>query len=339
MVAANRQNEYVQAKMGILLIKTFLGIIIMASGYYFATVKGGMETMSNALLAVVLVVVGVYFLFGGLIPFVYQSLLKNKRFLYQKQRNLWINNVVFRIKKNYRTYAMVCILMICAVTALATGVAMKDRYNSIVHFENTYTYQILAANSNLDNEFKQVIEKENDILYHSYIEILKLPDEATANGYTTAILNYSQLEKLAQDVNLEFNFKEPKNDEIIDVSKLYLLSLITDEDIDNKNYHQIGSTNEPYLGYFQEQMDFYVVNDDEYQNLKSSGTVINIYNYKIKDSNNYEASVNDLQENQNCQGLIKIDPQRVKLIGSRFYLRYVFLCLWYLFWLVVVLFL
>lgn len=141
---------------------------------------------------------------------------------------------------------MVCVLMICAVTALATGVAMNNRYNSIVHFENTYTYQILATSSNLDNEFKQAIEKENDVLYHSYIEILQLPDEATANGYTTAILNYSQLKKLAQDVNLEFNFKEPKNDEIIDVSKLYLLSVITDEDlsdvkINNKNYHQIGS--------------------------------------------------------------------------------------------------
>ena len=36
-----------------------------------------------------------------------------------------------------------------------------DRYNSIVHFENTYTYQILATSSNLDNEFKQAIEKEN----------------------------------------------------------------------------------------------------------------------------------------------------------------------------------
>ena len=33
----------------------------MATGYYFAIAKGGMETMSNALLAVVLVVIGVYF--------------------------------------------------------------------------------------------------------------------------------------------------------------------------------------------------------------------------------------------------------------------------------------
>ncbi|MFR2767057.1 MAG: hypothetical protein ACLTAI_01165 [Thomasclavelia sp.] len=84
--------------------------------------------------------------------------------------------------------------MICAVTALATGVAMNDRCNSIVHFEKYLQYyQILATSSNLDNEFKQAIEKENDVLYHSYIEILQLPDEATANGYTTAILNYSQL--------------------------------------------------------------------------------------------------------------------------------------------------
>ena len=71
--------------------------------------------MINAIVAMVLVIIGVYLLFGGMIPLIFQTMIEQKRFLYRKQRCLWMNNVVFRMKKNYRTYAMVCILGICAI--------------------------------------------------------------------------------------------------------------------------------------------------------------------------------------------------------------------------------
>ena len=89
MVSANRQNEYVKQNKVILFLKAILGIIILVLGYYYAIKEGGMETMANALLAVILVIIGVYLLFGGFIPLIYQTLASNKRFLYKKQRTLW----------------------------------------------------------------------------------------------------------------------------------------------------------------------------------------------------------------------------------------------------------
>ena len=109
MVSANRQNEYVKQNKVILFLKAILGIIILVLGYYYAIKEGGMETMANALLAVILVIIGVYLLFGGFIPLIYQTLASNKRFLYKKQRTLWINQIIFRMKKNYRTYAIVTV--------------------------------------------------------------------------------------------------------------------------------------------------------------------------------------------------------------------------------------
>lgn len=53
--------------------------------------------------------------------------------------------MIFRMKKNYRTYAIVCVLMLCSVTALGFGFAMKNRNDNISHFENTYTYQVLGS--------------------------------------------------------------------------------------------------------------------------------------------------------------------------------------------------
>ena len=51
----------------------------------------------------ILVIVGTYLLFGGAIPYFVRRLTGKKRFLYQKQRTLWLNSLSYRIQRNYRT--------------------------------------------------------------------------------------------------------------------------------------------------------------------------------------------------------------------------------------------
>ena len=317
MVSANRQNEYVKQNKVILFLKTILGIIILVLGYYYAIKEGGMETMANALLAVILVIIGVYLLFGGFIPLIYQTLASNKRFLYKKQRTLWINQIIFRMKKNYRTYAIVTVLMICDLTALATGVAMHERCQMIHDFENVYTYQIFSQQANLQNEFMQVIEEHNDVQYSSYIEMLQIEGSYASTTHqknTFALIPYSQLKELAQDSHQAFELKQPQDDEVIDLAHQYLLSLITtdeleDVQIQNQVYDTIQRTTVPYLGYLQEQVSFYCVSDEEYERLKSAGASLYVYNYKIENTKMLNASVEDIQQHQDCAGLIKIDPQ------------------------------
>lgn len=317
MVSANRQNEYVKQNKVILFLKAILGIIILVLGYYYAIKEGGMETMANALLAVILVIIGVYLLFGGFIPLIYQTLASNKRFLYKKQRTLWINQIIFRMKKNYRTYAIVTVLMICALTALATGVAMHERCQMIHDFENVYTYQIFSQQANLQNEFMQVIEEHNDVQYSSYIEMLQIEGSYASTTHqknTFALIPYSQLKELAQDSHQAFELKQPQDDEVIDLAHQYLLSLITtdeleDVQIQNQVYDTIQRTTVPYLGYLQEQVSFYCVSDEEYERLKSAGASLYVYNYKIENTKMLNASVDDIQQHQDCAGLIKIDPQ------------------------------
>ena len=317
MVSANRQNEYVKQNKVILFLKAILGIIILILGYYYAIKEGGMETMANALLAVILVIMGVYLLFGGFIPLIYQTLASNKKFLYKKQRTLWINQIIFRMKKNYRTYAIVTVLMICAVTALATGVAMHERCQMIHDFENVYTYQIFSQQANLQNEFMQVIEEHNDVQYSSYIEMLQIEGSYASTTHqknTFALIPYSQLKELAQDSHQTFELKQPQDDEVIDLAHQYILSLITTDELENVQiqnqvYDTIQRTTVPYLGYLQEQVSFYCVSDEEYERLKSAGASLYVYNYKIENTKMLNASVNDIQQHQDCAGLIKVDPQ------------------------------
>ncbi|MFQ9922040.1 MAG: FtsX-like permease family protein [Beduini sp.] len=316
MVSANKQNEYVKTKSWILFLKSILGVIITGIGYYLAIKEGGIEVMSNVLSAVVFVVVGVYLLFGGLIPLICQKLADHKNFLYRKERNLWLNNIIFRIKKNYRTYAMVSILMLCSVTALATGFAMKNRYEGIVHFRNTYTFQILSSQPGLKEEYKEVIEKESGIAYSSEVALLQLDSGVVESLYQNqyyGILSYSQVQQLAKDSGLEFAFEELKEDEYISVSQLHLMSFITDNTlvtttINGKEYREVEETSIPYLGYFQEKLDLYMVSDSQYQELLPLGTLMHCYNYKLSDMNHFESTQDTLKNYGNYDGLVTLDP-------------------------------
>ena len=316
MVSANKQNEYVKTKSWILFLKSILGVVITGIGYYLAIKEGGIEVMSNVLSAVVFVVVGVYLLFGGLIPLICQKLADHKNFLYRKERSLWLNNIIFRIKKNYRTYAMVSILMLCSVTALATGFAMKNRYEGIVHFRNTYTFQILSSHPGLKEEYKDVIEKESGIAYSSEIALLQLDSGVVESPYQNqyySILSYSQVQQLAKESGLEFTFDTLKEDEYINISRLHLMSFITDNTlvtttINGKEYKEVEETAIPYLGYFQENLNLYMVSDSQYQELLPLGTVLHCYNYKLSDMSHFETTQDTLKNYGNYDGLVTLDP-------------------------------
>ena len=316
LVSATRQNEYVRQNPVVLTVKTILGLIILFSGYFLAIKEGGQEVMGNVLAAVALVILGVYLLFGGFLPMLFQKLAKRKTFLYQKERTLWVNNVIFRMKKNYRAYAMTCVLMLCSVTALATGFAMKYRYEAMTHFRTTYTYQIIGSQSGLSDMIRPLIEKNNQIEYETEITVLHIDDSAWKTETHTsdyAVVSYSQMKQLAKAAGLEFTLKNPKQDEIIKISRLYLLSLLTNRSdvictIHGKTYQQIQETTVPYLGYLQEMMSLYLVNDKEYKRLLPLGEELYLYNYKIQDLSNFAAANDALDSLSPEMGVIKTDP-------------------------------
>lgn len=311
MISATRQNEYVKQNKLLLVIKAIAGVCVLGAGYYLAVKDGGQEVLGNVLVATVLVTCGVYLLFGGMIPFLFQTLAANKRFLYSSKRCLWMNQVIFRMKKNYRTYAMVCILILCSVTALATGFAMKYRYDNMVVFDNTYTFQLLSNQTDLDEKATLLIQETNEIAYKASI-----PVSTSENG--DMIVSYSDVKRLAGETGLEFDLEEPAKDEIICLSHLTLLSLISEQDevkveVRGSQYRQTATIRIPYFGYLQRQWDLYLVNDSEYENLKSLGEELQVYNYKVCDNDAFaetKAALDTLVSNteDNYTGRVAIAP-------------------------------
>ncbi|MCM1050086.1 MAG: ABC transporter permease [Clostridiales bacterium] len=336
MISATRQNEYVKSNAFVLFVKMVLGVAALTNGYYTATKDGGMETLNNILAGTVFVIIGTYFIFGGLLPFVFQRMAQNKAVIYKHERNLWINNVIFRMKKNYRTYAMTCVLLTCAVTALAASFAAKGQYDNMVNFRNTYTYQIITSRDGIGEEAAEIIGRNNEIEYSARIPFLQL-DGSYFDTYASSygIVSFSNVKQLAADTGLNFPYEKLEDDETVFMNHVYLLSLYwaseRDIEICGKTYKQLEETMEAYLGYFQEQISFFMVSDSEYERIKAkceqdsaaalaSGNVplyaeVYTYNYRIADIYNFEASVEDLQAytvlnntDDEYMGLVKSDP-------------------------------
>lgn len=319
MILAAKQNEYIPHRRTVLFLKAVAGGLTVGTGYYLAMTVGQQNALGRMLAAVVLVTAGAYLLFGGLVPLVFQGLAANKQFLYRKQRILWINHMIFGIRRNYRTYAIVSILMLCSVTALATSFAMKLRYDNIIQFESTYTFQVMSSQPDMDQQVRAAIEAHNEIAVSSRIPILTLDDsrvKSPDNYSTYGMVSYSALKQLAEDAGLAFSLKEPGDDEIIKASHLMLMSFITDSlnanaVIDEKVYRQTEDTNIPYLGYLQELVSFYVVNDREYQRLKATETELHVYNYRVTYPERFSETrdaLDGLIQNGSLTGRVAMDP-------------------------------
>lgn len=335
MIQAARQNEYVRTKEWILTGKTVLGILVLSGGYYLAIKANGQNVTKNIFAATVLVIIGIYLIFGGFLPFVFRRLSENKQFLYKKERNLWVNNVIFRMKKNYRTYAMTCVLLLCAVTALATTFATKNRYADMVNFRNTYTYQLVTNRPDIGERAAALIEQDNELQMQSQAAFFLLSGDYISNGWNYGILPFSGVKKLAEDAGLAFPYESIGEDELICANHVILLSLIPggvkhDVELLGRTFHQIDETREPFLGYLQESQSYYIVSDAAYaqlllayeQEVVSPNEQIYVYNYRIKDIDQFEASRDELDilmeevnaSENDYMGRVMIDPNRQDIL-------------------------
>ncbi len=324
MIASAKQNEAVKEHRLLLAGKAVLGAGALVTGYYFAASESGMDVIAAVPAATVFVIIGVYLIFAGFLPLLFQQIARHKRLLYRGTMTLWVNNVVFRMKKNYRAYAITCILMLCSVTALASGFAVREQYENRVHFRRTYTFQFLMNYKDIDPQpVKPQIEKmigtDNKITVATQADVLMLDPSLIETEYVSgsyAITKYSQIKKLAEDAGLEVPEEEPKEGEVIGLRHIPVLSIAAyntagqNVTIAGKPYREIAISHEPYLGYLQEISGFFIVNDSDFEALLPLGEHLCAYNYQIADIYNFEASLDDIDSlpDRDCIARIRIDP-------------------------------
>ena len=282
LLSASRQNEKVNDSSRFLILKAIIGCAILFTGYYFAIKDGGMDVLGNAMIATVCVILGTYLIFGGFLPFLLQTMQNNKRFLLSHRRLLWVNSLVFRMKQNYRSYAMVSILLICAVTALGCGFTLNHRIEAIQQYSMQYDVQILSLDPNAEAYFNE-----------------RLPEQEMRTIVPVAEKN-EQLFVPYSSVS-SFDISEPKENECILLSKRILLSLYTDPthnstELEGRKLTCIEDVRTAVLGFMQDKMEVpvYVINDSLFDQVFPQNERLYLYNYKFEgDEPNIEISTED----------------------------------------------
>lgn len=106
-------------------ILVVLGLIALVVAYYIAlSVESPLDALVLFFVAVVLVIIGTYFLFIAGSIAILKMLKKNKNFYYKTQNFTSVSGMLYRMKQNAVGLATICILSTCTLVAVSTTVSM-----------------------------------------------------------------------------------------------------------------------------------------------------------------------------------------------------------------------
>lgn len=284
MLSATKQSEFKRTHG----VKTFLmaacSICIICMGYYSALQIGDMSSFGYMFIATLCMILGIYGLYHSLMPYILTKLSDHKSFLYKRERNLWINHLIFRVKKNYRTYAMVTIIMLCCVSALGAGLAFKQRYDAVTSTEAQFYYSFLSVDEEIPKDkINKIIENYSPITEHGSIHMLpySYKNPKYTNDQFTFIISYSDYIRYCKEVNLEPVSTVPKDNQGVELTKKVLISM-ADFDygsvpMQGYDIDIIDSLDEPYFGITQYNGNFLIVNDATYDKVKKTEKEMELY--------------------------------------------------------------
>lgn len=268
-------------------IIAIVSIGLIAYGYYLI-----LSSQMNAVKTLVLVCIGTYGLFYAAIPIVLNSLINNKNILYKGENIITINNLAYRIRKNYTTYATIVILTACTITVLGTSVSMRKLYS--MSEENDQLFSMSFSSSNTINHEK-ISEEITNVLgeknFDLNTDVLMAKDNIQDGKQKYIVLPYDKFTSILKSNGYEKDL-EKVNEEMVQGDKaIYiqrpgtLLSLVKKNNVTvgDKTFEiSEGDIRFKVLGSLI-NYPAVVVNNSQYEKLKNSGEMINFYGIKVKD--------------------------------------------------------
>lgn len=102
-----------------------LGVLALGGGYYISvTTESPLKAIALFFVAVILVIIGTYFLFVAGSIFVLKALKKNQKFYYNKKRMPAVSGLLYRMKQNAVGLASIAILATGVLVMISTTVSL-----------------------------------------------------------------------------------------------------------------------------------------------------------------------------------------------------------------------
>ena len=308
LLNASKKQEKMPKVNLLIYIIAIISLILIGYGYYLIS-----KQALNALKTLIIVCIGTYGLFGAVFPIVFNFLINKKSILYNGENIITINNLAYRFRKNYTVYATIAILTATTTTVLGTAFSMKIRYENIQRNIEVYSLAISSTDDFSTEEIEEDLRNVGKEKYSLETKVLKvnntLKDVEGNPKEEYIVIPYENLSNILKANGDEKELDKFDEEMVKDKNVIYierpgtLMSFLTnkkDIKLNDINFNISKSTRTRVFG---EALNYatIVVNNDEYERLKETGTEIKFYGIKIENEEDIINVIDRVGENINLE--------------------------------------
>ncbi|MDB1932898.1 MULTISPECIES: FtsX-like permease family protein [Clostridium] len=308
LLNASKKQERMPKVNFLIYVIAIISLILIGYGYYLVS-----KQATDAFKTLILVCIGTYGLFGAVFPIVFNFLINRKSILYKGSNIITINNLAYRLKKNYTVYATIAILTATTTTVLGTAFSMKTTYENSLKNINLYSLAISSTDEFNSEEIADKLKEVGEEKHSLKTKVLKVnstlknvPEYQNDEYIVVSYDNLSNILKANGDEKelSKFNEEMVQGNNVIYIERpgtlMSLISNIKDITLNDVKFNVSESTR---IRVFGEALNYstIVVNNDEYEKLKETATEINFYGIKIENEENIINVIDKIGKNLNLE--------------------------------------
>ncbi len=313
-----KQEEKIP-KVGLLLyIMAIVSLMIIGYGYYLSfDIRSG--NIGKIVPIIIIICIGTYGLFKSVIPVVFSVLMKNKKILFNGENIISISNINYRLSKNYKTYAVISIIITATISTLGSAVAIKNIQENAAVQRNIYTISAVSSDKNVVDKYRleNIIRQTDDIKYsvNPEMTIIEKKNNKYLGDIGNIFMNYRDFVKILKDNGNEEAIKElgPKyvnGKNIIQLKSPQMIGSVAEKvktvNVDGFTYKiSEGEVKTPVLG-TGFSYEIYIVNNSEYQKLREKGKQLYFYGAKVDNEKNSQAMFNNLEKDLKTKNIFSV---------------------------------
>lgn len=159
LMAGSRKGEKEPKSVGLTIWST-MGILALGTGYYLA-VRAEINSMlfADFFLAVLLVIMGTYFLFTSGSIALLKHMKKRKKYYYRPENFITVSGMLYRMKKNAAGLSNICIFATMFLITVICTVSLGLSMDSIIAYSYPRTFELYFSGEQDEELLKAVMEK------------------------------------------------------------------------------------------------------------------------------------------------------------------------------------
>lgn len=284
-----------------MVLSAFVSLILLGYGYYLAqTINNPLKALTYFFLAVVLVMIGTFFLFSSL-SIVILKLMKASKSYYKTEKFISVSSLIFRLRSNAKGLASITIMSTAAIILLSSAIALYRSVEDVANRQYPRAVGLASVDEYSIDQVKKII-KENDLEakniqdYKAVFAFEKDGKNFNTSKESYVFDNANSLDDKAMGILVEVNdgsipealdlkdgefllYKDPK---LADISDLELNGKKLKKKADIKDYPYKNSGKNSLLSYM---FDFYylIVKKLDKNLSIDDNKIVHVYNFDLND--------------------------------------------------------